>query len=467
MREQSTKTFCLTTLGCKANQYDSSAMEEILAALPGYRAVTFPGPADVCIINTCTVTANSDTQSRGLIRRARRFNPNAVVIVTGCYAEVSSAELSALHEADYVLGNPAKGEIASYVQRGRRAGAPLVAEGADAEQGRGVPWSLRARTASGRTRINLKIQDGCDMSCSYCLIPRARGHSRSLPLVDLEAEIGEIVERGFKEIILTGIHLGAWGRDLTPPRDITALMEFIESKKYPCRFRVSSIDPDEVTEDFVELISGGRSICNHLHLPLQSGDDRILKLMRRRHDSGLFSRVVTTLVERVQGIAIGSDVIVGFPGEGQREFENTYALLKDLPIAYLHVFPFSPRSGTAASALPGRVDGLEIKKRCALLRALGEEKKKDFCERFIGTSAEVLVEGTRDRETGLAYGKTGNYINVLIEPEAKDGGGADRVPHENELLTMRLKGPMWAKGLRGEITRPSSSSSEESRKEVL
>jgi len=447
------KTFCLTTLGCKANQYDSSAMEEMLAGLPGYRAVKFPGPADVCIINTCTVTANSDTQSRGLVRRARRKNPEAVIIVTGCYAEVSSDELTALHEADYVLGNLAKGELAEYIRRGRRSGAPLIASGHAADGGEGVPWSLRTRSASGRTRINLKIQDGCDMSCSYCVIPRARGASRSLPLADLEAEIEEIVERGFKEIILTGIHLGGWGRDMEEPFNITALLEKIESNKYPCRFRISSIDPDEVTESFIKLLAGAKSICNHLHLPLQSGDDKILKLMRRRHNSALFSRVVKNLTERVEGIAIGSDVIVGFPGEGEREFENTYALLQSLPLAYLHVFPFSPRSGTAASELPGRVDGVTIKKRCALLRELGEEKKKAFNERFIGSTAEVLIEGARDKKTGLAHGRTSNYINVLleVEPGSKEAG----VPHENELLTLRLKGPAEASGLRGKVMTPS------------
>ncbi|MFQ5354617.1 MAG: tRNA (N(6)-L-threonylcarbamoyladenosine(37)-C(2))-methylthiotransferase MtaB, partial [Thermodesulfobacteriota bacterium] len=379
MREEVKKTFCLTTLGCKANQYDSSAMEEALAGLHGYRAVDFPGPADVCIINTCTVTASSDTQSRGLIRRARRKNPDAVVIVTGCYAEVSSGELAGLDEADYVIGNPAKGEIAKYISRGRSREGPAIIS--DSAAGRGVPWTLRAKSASGRTRINLKVQDGCDMSCSYCIIPSARGPSRSLPYDRIEAEIGEIAERGFKEIILTGIHLGAWGRDLSPPLDITALLERIEQSKKNCRFRISSIDPDEVTEPLVELMEGAGSICNHLHLPLQSGDDKILKLMRRRHDSALFSRVVTRLTSRVEGIAIGSDVIVGFPGEGQREFENTFALLRDLPLAYLHVFPFSPRSGTTASMLPGRVDGVTIKKRCARLRELGEEKKKAFYKR--------------------------------------------------------------------------------------
>jgi len=441
VRDEREKTFCVTTLGCKANQYDSSAMEEALAGSPGLRAVAFPGPADVCIINTCTVTASSDRQSRQLIRRARRENPGAIVIVTGCYAEVSAGEVAGLEEADYVLGNTAKADLVEYIKRGRGRGAHRLPA---APAVKGVPWSLRSRSASGRTRINLKIQDGCDRVCSYCIIPRARGASRSLPAGIILGEIEEIAQRGFKEIIFTGIHLGGWGRDLAPPAEITSLLEMIERRKYPCRFRISSIDPDEVTDGFIDIMAGAGSICNHLHLALQSGDDDILKKMRRAHDSALFREKVMALTERVPGINIGVDVIVGFPGEGDGEFENTYSFLQSLPIAYLHVFPFSPRSGTPAFDLTGRVNGLVIKKRCALLRELGDEKKRAFFKRFIGTTAEVLIEGKSDKKTGLAYGKTRNYINVFIEERPGEALA------ENELLRLRLKGPVTEKGLMGE-----------------
>ncbi len=440
MRGNIKKTFCVTTLGCKANQYDSSAMEEGLSWELGLRAVSFPGPADVCIINTCTVTASSDRQSRQLIRRARRENPGAVVIVTGCYAEVSAAEVAGLEEADYVIGNSAKADIARYINRVSDGGSIT----SFAPAGEGVPWSLRSSSASGRTRINLKIQDGCDRSCSYCIIPRARGGSRSLPAGKILGEIDEIVRRGFKEIVLTGIHLGGWGRDLSAPKEITGLLKKIEEKNYPCRFRISSIDPDEVTDDFVHALAGSASICNHLHLALQSGDDKILKAMRRTHDSALFRDKVLGLRERVQGINIGVDVIVGFPGEGEAEFENTYSFLKSLPVSYLHVFPFSPRAGTAAFDMKGRVDGQVIKERCARLRELGDEKKRSFYKTFIGVEAEVLIEGKRDKATGLSHGKTRNYINVIV----------DHIPghavHENESLRLRLKGPATIKGLKGE-----------------
>jgi len=440
--EKREKTFCLTTLGCKANQYDSSAMEEGLAASLGLRAVSFPGPADVCIINTCTVTASSDRQSRQLIRRARRENPEAMVIVTGCYAEVSAGEVAGLPEADYVLGNTAKADLAEYIKRGRGKGAPRVAKHPE-PSGRGVPWSLRSSSASGRTRINLKIQDGCDRVCSYCIIPRARGASRSLPADKILGEIEQIVKRGFKEIILTGIHLGGWGRDLDSPRDITFLLNEIARRNFPCRFRISSIDPDEVSDDFVSVVAKTDSICNHLHLALQSGDDTILKKMRRAHDSALFKDKVIALTRRVHGINIGVDVIVGFPGEGEAEFENTYSLLKSLPLSYLHVFPFSPRLGTAAYDLGGRVGGELIKKRCARLRELGEEKKRAFYESFIGATAEVLIEGKKDKATGLAHGKTRNYIDVLLEERG------DEAFAENELILCSLKGPATDKGLSG------------------
>jgi len=443
VREELKKTFCVTTLGCKANQYDSSAMEEGLADGLGFRVVAFPGPADVCIINTCTVTASSDRQSRQLIRRARRENPGAVVIVTGCYAEVSPDEVAGLEEADYVLGNSAKANLAEYIKRGIRDGA-LHVSGAASPSGEGVPWSLRSSSAGGRTRINLKIQDGCNRKCSYCIIPRARGAGRSLPLDKILTEIDEIVRRGFKEIILTGIHLGGWGRDLAPTRDITSLLKKIEGKNYPCRFRISSIDPDEISEEFIDIMAKSASICAHLHLALQSGDDKILKAMRRAHDRALFREKVQRLTERVPGINIGVDVIAGFPGEGEAEFENTYSFLRSLPISYLHVFPFSPRAGTTAFGLNGRVDGLVIKKRCARLRELGEKKKMSFYNSFIGKEAEVLIEGKRDKATGLHYGKTGNYINVLIEePRGK-------AVHENDVVTARLKGPATEKGLSGE-----------------
>ncbi len=435
------KTFCVTTLGCKANQYDTSALEEGLASTNGLREVDFPGPADVCVINTCTVTASSDAQSRQLIRRARRENPESVVIVTGCYAEVSPDGLRGLEEADYILGNSAKADIGEYVKMGRREGAPLVVS---SPASGGVPWSLRSRSASGRTRMNLKIQDGCDRKCSYCIIPRARGASRSLPVETILSEVRDLAGKGFKEIILTGIHLGAWGSDLPGRPGLCGLLKMLIKEGLPCRFRISSLDPDEVTDELMEIMAGsGGSICSHLHLALQSGDDGILQKMRRTHDAALFKEKVIALTSLIPGISIGVDVIVGFPGEGEAEFMKTYALLEGLPVAYLHVFPFSPRQGTVAADMSGEVPARIIKKRSALLRDLGDEKKRAFYSSFMGSRAEVLVEGVRGRERGQERGllraRTSNYIPVLLEP------GTYAV--ENEFITLELKGPATIKGL--------------------
>ncbi len=430
------RTFCITTLGCKANQYDTAAMEEGLLSTRGLREVPFPGPADVCIINTCTVTASSDAQSRQLIRRARRRSPEAVIIVTGCYAEVSAEELQGVEEADYILGNRAKAEVMEYLERGRRKGRPVVVRG---PAGEGVPWSLRTDSASGRTRMNLKIQDGCDRHCSYCIIPRARGASRSLGPDKILAEVRDLAARGFREIILTGIHLGAWGRDLEPRESLPSLLRLLDKEALPCRFRISSLDPDEVTDELVDILKESRSICNHLHLALQSGDDGILRAMRRTHGADLFREKVLTLTEAVADISIGVDVIAGFPGEGEAEFNRTYRLLEDLPVAYLHVFPFSPRRGTLASEMSARVPGPVIKERSAMLRALGEEKKRAFYERFVGSEAEVIVEAGRYAEPGQLRGKTRNYIPVLVRPGLNLPTG--------EITTLVLGGPLTSRGL--------------------
>ena len=239
----------VSTLGCKSNRYDSSAIEETLAAA-GMELVELPGPADACIINTCTVTGKTDRQSRQLIRRVRRLNPGAVVIVTGCYAQVSPDEVGSIDGVDYVVGNPEKGRIIEYLERGRPASA-VVSTGRWED---GTPFTLRAGGAGGRTRANLKVQEGCNRACSYCIIPRARGASKSLALGEVMRDIDSLVERGYKEIILTGIHLGSWGVDLTPKTGLASLLREIEARDYPCRFRISSLDPDEVSEELTELM---------------------------------------------------------------------------------------------------------------------------------------------------------------------------------------------------------------------
>ena len=405
------QTVAMTTLGCRSNQYDSSAMEDIIRST-GFGTVPFSSVADVYIINTCTVTRRTDYQSRQLIRRVRRRSPDALVIVTGCYAQVSPDEVAAIEGVDYILGNPEKEMVVECIKRGRPPKPPVAIVG---RYENGTPLSLRAGTSHARTRVNLKVQDGCNRSCSYCIIPKARGISKSVPLGDVLKEIDGIVESGYREIVLTGIHLGAYGADLSPRSSITDLVREIDSRGYPCRFRISSLDPDEVTDEFIDLLKGSSTVCNHLHLPLESGDDGILRLMRRPYTARYFADRVKRLHEAVPGISIGADVIVGFPGEGDREFENTFTLLRDLPVSYLHVFPYSRRRGTPAAEYPGQVDARTVKERCLRLHELDRTKRRGFYRRFLGQELSVLVESSRDSRTALLKARTSNYIPVFID----------------------------------------------------
>ncbi len=406
-------TVSISTLGCRSNQYDSSALEDMIRE-GDFRIIPFPGPADAYIINTCTVTGRTDYQSRQLIRRARRMNPDAVVIVTGCYAQVSSDEVSRIEGVDYIVGNPEKERIVEYLHMGRQKGAPLKF----VSDGEGTPLRLRARSSRGRSRVNLKVQDGCNRRCSYCIIPLARGRARSLPPEEVFTEIEALIERGYREIVLTGIHLGAYGLDLPGGWDITGLVTAIEHRGYPCRFRLSSIEPDEITDGLIEVLASASTICNHLHLPLQSGDDTILSRMNRPYTGRAFARVVDRLHTTVKGISIGVDVIAGFPGEDDRGFENTFSLIRDLPISYLHIFPFSRRRGTPAYHYPGQVPPDVVKARCQRLRALDGEKREGFFSKFLGERMGVVVESPVERRGGTFRGRTRNYIPVLF-----DGGG--------------------------------------------
>lgn len=405
-----TKTVSITTLGCKSNQYDSSALEEAFSK-NGLSVLPFPARADAYVINTCTVTAKTDYQSRQLIRKVRKLNPEAIVVVTGCYAQISPEEVSRIEGVDYVIGNPEKGKVLDYLLKGRQA----EAEASVGDWREGTPFTLRAHGSLGRTRANFKIQEGCNRSCSYCIIPRARGASKSLPLSEIEKEITALIEAGFKEIILTGIHLGAWGADIGGGSSIATVLSLIEQKGFPCRFRISSIDPDEVTDEVIEILKSAKRICNHLHLPLQSGDDTVIRKMHRPYTAKEFADRVLKLSKEVSEISIGADVIAGFPGEGEREFENTYSLLRDLPVSYLHVFPFSKRKGTPAATYPGQVNGAVIKERSERLRELDNLKRTEFYKGFIGKTAAVLVEGSRDKTTGLLKGRARNYIPVTLE----------------------------------------------------
>lgn len=417
------KTVAITTLGCKTNQLDSAVMEESLKQRD-FRITDFSNQADVYIINTCTVTLKSDFQSRQLIRRAKRQNPDAKVIVAGCYAQVSPEEVAKIEGVDYVIGNTGKFDIAELlwsVVSGQRS--VVGAYGYTPSQDKIITTDIfketevkgfNASTFSGHTRAFLKIQEGCHAFCSYCIVPYARGGSRSVKPAEVMDGLKRLVDEGYREVVLTGIHLGYYGGDLSPATDLLSLAEAIDKEFPKLRVRISSLEPTEITDEFIEFLSTSSAVCNHLHIPLQSGDDNILKAMNRRYTTSFFASVIEKVVDKVKDAGTGVDVIVGFPGEGEGEFLNTYNLLKRLPVSYLHVFPYSKRKGTPAALFLNHVHPDIIKKRCELLRELSEEKKREFMGRFVGKEVSALVEGKRDTGSGLIKATTRNNLQLQV-----------------------------------------------------
>ncbi|MHB8772118.1 MAG: tRNA (N(6)-L-threonylcarbamoyladenosine(37)-C(2))-methylthiotransferase MtaB [Syntrophales bacterium] len=405
----------VATLGCKVNQCESAWIAEALAA-PGVTVVPFDQEADCYIVNTCTVTQRSDTQSRQLIRRAVRRNPAAAVCVTGCYAQRAPAEIARIPGVSLVAGTAEKERIPELVRRLSPRQEPRLLVG-DIGITRGFS-RLGATAFPDHTRAFLKIQDGCDARCSYCIVPSARGPSRSLPPGEVAQGVAALAGKGYREVVLTGIHLGAYGRDLVPPENLAAVIRQCAETGAVERLRLSSIEPREVTDELIDLVASSGAVCRHLHIPLQSGDDGILAAMHRDYRAAFFRGLVERLHEAVPGIAVGIDVMAGFPGETEAAFANTLRLVEELPVAYLHVFPYSRRPGTPAASLPGQVDAGEKKRRTAALRLLADQKRRAFATRFIGEPLAVLVESRADAKTGLALGFSDNYIPVAVRGDA-------------------------------------------------
>lgn len=410
----------VATLGCKVNQCESAGIVEALVAR-GIALVPFEEAADAYIINTCTVTGRTDYQSRQLIRRAIRKNPAAAVLVTGCYAQRAPEEIAKISGVRFVTGNTEKENIPDIICE-MTAGAPRVLVGNIRDQ-KGIS-RLGATLFPEHTRAFLKIQDGCDAFCSYCIVPHARGASRSLPPVEVLERIASISMAGYREVVLTGIHLGAWGRDLQPRTDLVTLSRRIAEGKAVERLRLSSIEPRELNTELIAFIGASGTVCRHLHIPLQSGDDGILAAMRRDYDAAFFRNLVRNLASAIPGIAVGIDLMAGFPGETEEAFANTLRLVEEIPVAYLHVFPYSRRPGTPAAMMAGQIPEKEKKRRADQLRAVGAVKRQKFAEKFIGTPLSVLVEGKTDKITGFPVGFSDNYIPVAVRG---DGATANRI----------------------------------------
>jgi threonylcarbamoyladenosine tRNA methylthiotransferase MtaB len=407
------------TFGCKINQYDSDVMRRA-AADDGNIVVSFDTDADVYVINTCSVTGKSDYQCRQAIRSAARRNGRAEIIVTGCYAQTRPEEIRRIPGVTQVIGNQDKTEIPRLLSRCRTSSASCT--------------SPSVAALRNRTRGFLKIQDGCDGRCTYCIVPRARGSSRSVPPEEVTASFERSVRAGVPEIVLSGIHIGRYGQDLSPQMSLTSLVHDLVARRGDTRLRVSSIEPAEVTPGIVSMLGNG--LCRHLHIPLQSGDDGILAAMNRDYTASSYGKLIDSIAARVPGVALGADVMVGFPGEGERQFENTRKLIEDLPLTHLHVFSFSPRPGTPAAIMQHQVPERAKKERSEVLRRLGSKKNHEFRSGFIGKEMDVVVEDRKGKEewTGL----TDNYIRVSIKGMKKRKANCHEtvlIDDVNEMIT--------------------------------
>jgi threonylcarbamoyladenosine tRNA methylthiotransferase MtaB len=401
-----TKKIAITTLGCKINQFESAAMTQALEQ-DGFSIVPFSELADIYLINSCTVTAKTDAESRRLIRRATRLNPEARVVVTGCYAQMSGNELLEMPGVHLILGNSEKRDIVGFLKEIGDQPRAVVTDISLQKSGESAPLESFAE----HTRAFLQVQNGCDARCAYCIVPYARGASRSVAPEEALEGMVSFAAKGFKEIVLTGIHLGGYGLDLNPPTDLLGLLKLAEARVPVNRLRIGSVEPTEVSPELIAFLAASRMVCPHLHLPLQSGSDGVLSRMNRGYSTELFRGVVTSLVQAVPDICLGSDVIAGFPGETDQEFAETYRFIEELPLAYLHVFPFSPRPGTPAATMTPQLHSRVVKERAEALRLLSEQKKNSYAGRFVGRELQVLVQ----RDAGGRKGLSRNYLPVLVE----------------------------------------------------
>lgn len=403
------KRVLITTLGCKVNQYESAALRTGFTEA-GYQVVTTGNDVELVVINTCAVTAKAGAQSRQAIRQALRANPKAKVIITGCYAEIAADELSALRELQHrqysLIGNAKKDCLVATASH-----SPLPARLLGTIESATEICRLPVRHFGDRTRAYLRVQDGCESYCTYCIVPYTRGPSRSLPLAEVLDQAKIFADNGYREIVLTGIHLGNYGRELSQAPGIVTLLDRLSLVTPEVRYRISSLEPTEITPDLLTLMQERTNIMPHLHIPLQSGDDEILAKMGRRYTTAEFAQVVGNCRKMLPDCAIGIDILAGFPGESDEHFTRTRAFLAALPCTYLHVFPYSKRPGTAAASFTGEVKKAVKDTRVAALRALGVLKQHSFYQDQLGRTVPVLVEGRRTRQ-GLLQGFSDNYIPV-------------------------------------------------------
>lgn len=397
------------TLGCRVNQYESEAMAERFIR-EGYEITDYSEIADVYVINTCTVTNMGDKKSRQIIGRARRLNPEAIIAVVGCYSQIAPTEVGNIEGVDVVLGTRNKGEIVYWVNKAKDEGKQQIQVGEVLKNK--VFEDLNIEEYQDKTRAFLKIQDGCNNFCAYCLIPYARGAVCSKEPKKVIEEIKKLASHGFKEIILSGIHTASYGVDLEEKIALIDLLEQIEEIEGIERVRIGSIEPNFFTEEIVERITKLKKLCPHFHLSLQSGCDETLKRMNRKYTSSEYERIVNVLRKNIKDVSITTDVIVGFPGETVEEFNSTYEFLKRIKLSKMHIFKYSPRQGTRAAKMENQVDGNVKEERSKALIELNNENEKAFIEKYIGKELPVLFEQKVSGTEGVYEGYTPNYIKV-------------------------------------------------------
>ena len=402
------KKIAITTLGCKVNQYESAAFQTGFEAA-GCAMVGVKEDADIIVINTCAVTAKAGSQSRQTVRRLMRRHPGAKIVVTGCYAQMSAQELVNMTDKPLcIVGNGNKDRLVQAALSETPCDLTMLMGRISQKK---EICRLPVRHFGNRTRACLRVQDGCHNFCTYCIVPYTRGPSRSLPLGEVLEQAAIFAEEGHKEMVVTGIHVGQYGKDLEDGSDYVELMKRLCLAHPEIRFRLSSIEPMEISDELLSLMAEQNNFMPHLHIPLQSGDDDILARMGRGYTSDEFRKTVALCRKRLPDAAIGIDVLVGFPGETEQHFANTCSLLQECDCTYLHVFPYSQRPGTLAATMGQQVPQAVKEERVAQLRQLDAEKKEIFYKRFLGTTRPLLVEHKRDPD-GRLRGFTDNYIPV-------------------------------------------------------
>jgi len=397
------------SLGCRLNQTEAAVLAGAFKA-KGYDIVDWGLPADVVVINTCSVTERGEAACRSAIRQALRRQPEAFVVVTGCYAQVGLEALRSIQGIDMIVGTEYKDKFPAFIDEPRKLDDPVVLHSALIDD---ADFEVAGTGHYQTTRANLKVQDGCDFFCSFCIIPFTRGRERSRKLSDLLREARELAAAGFKEIVLTGVNVGRYRQDGTTFGGMIGRLEEVDGLE---RIRITSIEPTTIEADLVEHMARSEKLCSYLHIPIQSADEAVLDNMNRRYTPDEYREFVERVVDTVPDVGLGTDVIVGFPGETDAIFEDTYRFLESLPFAYFHVFSYSKRYGTKAARLDGHVSPHVIKERSQALRALSATKRREFATRYLGKPVEVLFEQQDD--SGLWTGFTENYLRVgVVSPE--------------------------------------------------